>query len=1537
MKRLLLHIIILCCTLCPCLSLSAQDLTDPDVADKTKPIYQEDSPTGKNYLKNRKALVGRHCVVNKLINVVGVGSWIEDLNNLTDEDLNNVATFPKIVSVGVTANPIVSVRDMSAYYLSGTEAGFCIVASSGNSVLSLDVIKALSISLYRDGEFQETISVKEGQSASGVGLSLITIPGSDDACVNLTVKSNKTFDEICLVDAGGVNLSVGDVVKIKYAFVGRVNETPLTNNGMTAFGKETGREGAYLKTAKGWNPVLLGIPFPLLDSEIEKLTNDDLGDYAALTPILTVGYQGGVKLVASPSGGDQDRSELFKAGSEMGFKYMNGSALNLSVGSWIRILLFDKDGNTVQEETVSAGVVNLGIASGGQGTSSIISKVDFSGAEIRFHTVLSVDVGAMGVYYGFVREKPDVAHHCDINPTVDTNICKEQSSFQLESNPELSVTWTLKECPEGSKVAVTPGGYVTNMDLEGKYIFRATAEDGCWEEVTLTHGGFEGGGSICGEPLVNIDSAVKGPYELSDEIYGSSGSLISITELTNPENILNANYDDCAEYVSGLSVANDLRIIGVKKTDGLIYDGGASDARKTKVGFVVELTSEGLNVSALEFFQIRLYNKEKEVYRRVIDETDVVSVGLAGSNRNQKVRFSIEVEPNDKDGNPIRFDEMMLWKSGVLNLTVSLLKIYYPFIEDPTENCSDPLGCGTNVLSADSTGTTINSNATQMIGTIAVAAVDDNLSFLVDNSLDTYMAIVSSVGVGTGSVIAVKMGRTLDYRHQLGLVVDNKTYVAGVQVGGWLTLATYYKGVPTGDEFTDWGVVGVNVIGYGDKNFLLMQPKQMYDEVRLTIAGTVSALDIQKFYGFFLRGDIDNDGTPDCQDPESCFTDIENIKVNDICAGEELVISGTGTGGTDYIIALPEQDIVEKFQTNPDGTFTKKYVLSHTGRYTMFFLDAGGNLLNTFTYIVHPNVTTWKTSPVNADWNEWANWTNGSPYCCTDVVIPSGAKLYPSLDGTVSEDNADEYCCKDIHFEPHAAVEVAPRLNYAKAWVEMELKPNRYYMLSAPLKNMYTGDMFVPAAMKGVQTGDYFTPLTADNTPQNRFNPRIYQRLWAHAAKGRLMDGSEVPIAIATTKWSKNFNHLAYNYPSGYGFSLWVDNGNLPDTQKFRFRFPKEHVEYNYYSDYDEAQLEVKETNLARDYAGRFTYEEVKDGNVTMEYKEKTRTVYTGIFPLTVHLEAEQPTTHFLAGNPFMGHINVTEFLNENKDKGIVAIKVYDGNTLNTGALADGELLSSSTDLVEIAPMQSFFVQVEGEKTGLSVTYTENMLRSVAVNSLQAALPEDARTQAALKIGVESGAQSAGTLLLEGAPDEWERIETLVDNEVKPTLAVFTLSEDRACDVLYAQDCERIPLGIYLAKADTVTFRFEASSSFWSENYVLRDNETGVSYPLEEEVSCYLQGTNINRFELIAANGNTDAPTEENVYVSVYGNRAIVKSFENNLAAVSVYDLSGMQNYSCSLSGVNEAEVPLRKGVHIIRVTLTDCSTRSFKVVSYPL
>ena len=1417
----------------PCLA-AAQKIGSEEAPEK--PVWSQNPNDSLKYgdryraLENRRALVGPGSTVNNIVNVVGVGSWVQDLNNLTDEDLNNYTEFPKIVNVEAGADIVTSVRDMNNHYAEGMTAGFCMVASSGTSILSLDVIQALRIQFFLEGKDVGTVTVTEGQEGAGVILSLISIPGSDDACINVTAPAPAEFDEIALIDAG-VNLTVADRMQIKYAFVGDAKEILLTYDGVDSMNEGlTGEDkGYFLETAKGWNPVLLGIPFPLLPENIEALTNSDTTDYAPLTPIIAAGYQGSVKLCAAHH---ESNEEVFKAGDEVGFRWINGAALDLDVGAWIRILLFDRNGNVVQEETVSGDVVGLGVASGGNGMSSVVAERDFSGAEIRFHTVLSVSVGAMGIYYGFVREQPEIPHHCDINPTVSTNVCDAQNSFQLESNPDLSVTWSLVDAPEGSKVSVTSGGYVTNMDSTGFYLFEARAADGCTEKVYLNKG--DGLGTdeseLCGIPVVNppLEEGEEGGdlYALSGPIYDSSGALISISGLKNEQYILDNGLDSAATYTGGLGLAYDLMVTGVKTTNGsLIFDGSETDAVARRVGFVVEFETTGLSLSALNFFQIRCYKSGEEVYRNVVTETNVVSLGLAGSNKVQKVRFCIDV-PTQKDGKPIQFDEFQLWKSGVLDLTVSTLRIYYPFMEDATSECGGVMSCVTETISVydpntdSGTSASINGNETQVAGAVSVATVLSNLSYL-----------------------------------------------------------------------------------------------------------------------------IDNDGIPDCQDPKSCFSDVTGLTIDPLCVGDYMKLSGTGMSGTKYTLRMPEQGIDTTFTTaQKGGGFSLTFQLNTPGRYDMLFYDGSGNLVTTSQYSVHPLQTTWKTQPVSTDWNEWTNWTNGSPYCCTDVIIPTGATAYPLLSQTVEEGNADEYCCDDIHFEPGAAVDMTPRLNYVKAWAEMELAPNRYYLLSAPLKHTYTGDMFIP---ENPTLPPYFEEVTADNTPQNRFNPRIYQRLWATTAKGRLRDGLETDlgievdfsdgIAVGLSLWSRNFNHLAYGYPMGNGFSLWVDNGELPASQTFRFRFPKEHTSYNYYEDFDGAELDKKEEDLERgegDDNKRFVYEGVKEGaeNVGWTYERRTtaegatsqqsRTVYAGELPLTVTLTSEEETENFLTGNPFMSRIYLKGFFKDNSD--VTAVRVYDGEkyvTVNKDAL-------STADVEYIEPMQSFFVTLGAEASSATVTFDEASLNPEA----QEEGSSGAETQAAaLRVTADNGAVRAAALLVDG---ETTPVATLFDDEVPPVQSVFSLSDDEAFDIRNMGEDGCTSLGIYQPeKGDSLTLSFAVEHGLALADYRLLDRATGTLWALDAPVVLRGIGTSVNRYAVVPADYEPEPVAAGEVYVELQGTVATAYSLGAGIAQLSVFTTDGRRTSLTDGRGGQQASVSLSRGLHILQVRLSDGTSHVFKLL----
>lgn len=1578
MKRITAYLTMIFALAC-CVQVQAQDEEPGKPLVEGKEVWsqtREGDIDGTVYKKfdNRKAMAGKGYTVNKLIQVVSVGSWINDLNNLTDEDLDNYTTFPRIVGAGVTANPIVSVRSTEHYFDAGTEAGFCIVASSGDNVLALNVIQAMSIGIYRDGELLETKAVETGQNASGIGLSLIKIPGSEDACAYLTVAPGYVFDEICLTYAGGVNLEVGGSVRIKYAFAGEPKEMKLIEDN---FNESNG----YELEAKGWNPVLVGIPFPFLPSGKEELVDNDSDndweEFASLTPLVAIGYQGGARLIVKPK--DDSEGEVFKAGDEVGFKYIIANAVNLNIGTTATICLFNKKGDKIDEQTISSGVLGLSVGNGGYNIASIVANQDFSGAELRFYTGIAVNLGTMGVCYGFVREKPDVNHNCQINPTVSTNVCEEQTSYQLAANPNLSVEWTLESKPSEANVQVTSSGRVTNMDVPGKYVFRATClscpnTPQCYEDITLNVGealGEMDPEQVGGKPLINTKGETP-KYDVSDKIHGTSGSLVSISEYKDQQNIVDPETDNYATYTGGLSIASNLCIAGVKSADGsLLFDGTGKKGQKFKAGFVVEYNTTGLDLSALQYFQIRCYKGREKVCEGVITQSNTVSVGLAGQDKVQKVRFCAIFDAV-QDGKAIQFDEIMLWNSGVLNLNLSTTNIYYAFIQENYDEASDidnPLACETIAVSPERTNASINGNESQMASGVAVAGVIDNLSYFIDDDIDTPMKVVNTVTVGGGNIIAVNMGRTLDFRHQLCIVVDNNTYLAGIKAGNWLKVTTYLQGVPTGDEFTSWNVLGVNAIGYGDKSIMVMQPKSSYDEVRVEIAGVAGVLDFQNFYGMFLRGDIDNDGIPDCMDTESCSTDIKGIEATDVCEGDMITISGEGMTNTEYTILLPDQGIDKTFTTENDGSFSHTFQLNRAGRYTMTFLDGSGTTISSAPYTVHPLVTTWRTDAASTDWNEWNNWTDGSPYCCTDAVIPQGATRYPVLDGTVTE--GDEYCVQGIHFEPGAAVDRVYKLNYDSAWVEMELEPNRYYMLAAPLKHTYTGDMFIPAA--GTAMPAYFTKLTEINLPENRFDPRIYQRLWAQAAPYRGLEGSGKVTEVSEARWTRNFNALAFDYSSsangekkGYSnaFSLWVDNGNLPETQKFRFRFPKEHGTYNYYEDFPEPTItDISETldrgenanNGAKTEIYRFVYEGESEANKTFKYERlkpgenaeepasttDTRTVYLGSAEYKAKLDLAHAIStgesegYFAAANPFMSRIDVAKFLVANE--GVISeVKFYDGNTISSATLADGGLVSTQAGAETVQPMQGFFVKAtDTDATELEVTFSGDMMSPNVAET--AAETEDETAQEAeaadmLRMTVRRGETEASAIVTTSA---YAEAKTLIDNEVSPKVAVFTVADGTAYDIHPSDGRAYIPVGILTSAADTLTFSFETAGNADLADYELYDNVTGTAYPLDNELTFSNMGTSVGRFALRdrRASSSLEDGMAASIYVAVQDGRAIIRSSQPDIMKVEVYTAGGVKTGGLTSKGTVEAAVNIDKGVNIVRVTLESGEVKTFKVM----
>ena len=274
-----------------------------------------------------------------------------------------------------------------------------------------------------------------------------------------------------------------------------------------------------------------------------------------------------------------------------------------------------------------------------------------------------------------------------------------------------------------------------------------------------------------------------------------------------------------------------------------------------------------------------------------------------------------------------------------------------------------------------------------------------------------------------------------------------------------------------------------------------------------------------------------------------------------------------------------------------------------------------------------------KKNANSTDWNDSNNWTEGAPWTCTDVLIPSGCTRYPVLE------SGKDYYCNRIQFEPGAEVINTHYLNYEQAWVNVSLKSGEYNMFSAPLKETYTGDMFISDVQSNEITGYEYCWLdyTESTYSAKRFEPKVYQRLWnASVQNAQNDDGGYVAVNPEDNFWTAPFNLVSQEYKAGQGVLVRPDTEGTTGSS-YTFRFPKRHAKYEYfnYAETGAGSPTGRWETISRNSAdvGRFIYE------------DDLRRVS---FPYHVTLENKRPTTMFLAGNPFMAHINVSKFLAAN-------------------------------------------------------------------------------------------------------------------------------------------------------------------------------------------------------------------------------------------------------------------------------------------------
>ena len=857
-----------------------------------KKVWQDSNPNTENYFKNRRALVGPGCMINSLFDGVKVLSGTKDLKNLCNDDLDDYATIPAFVDATVGASPIISVKDNQHYYAGGTEAGFVICAASDASILTLDLANFYKIQFLKDGKaVGELQKISTGNSVTGLGLSLLTIPGSGQVNKLYTAKAPGNFDEIKLVQCG-VDAKVLSAINIKYAFVGKAREYTITNNkenGISKYAEEQGRT-TFTLDAQGLKPThTFG---DLLN--YDNLIDEDLKNSFTVSAVLKVGSSLPVTVVAKPS----DGKEAFPAGTEVGFKYNSTTVLDLAVGDGATLVLFDKDNKEIDSYPISGKVLGLNVIKASKDGEVVLrAPKDFSAVKLVFPGVLDLKLGADKVNYAFVRMAPDAAsHHCQINITSSRDVPGSVNQFQLQHNKDVDVKWTVQSYPEGAAdvEVVATTGLVSNLSLPGKYVFRATAADGCYEETTLnyapTYVAEEHGVDI----LVNKEGETP-KYVLSDKF---GGGLLQISEgMKNRSAILTTSLNDFAYRRPSVSLAANTGLVGIKTADGSNFaDGLNGNARafngKMKVGFVVSVKATGLDADVLNLYNIKLYNQGKEVTGDVATHWDAISAGLIGKEETRKMCLNVEVPAG------CVFDEIVLYKTGVLSADLSQLNVYYAYVADAdADNATINPVYGAQVVSTNNTNASIDFANTKMFQVANIGNGYNELSNLIDESLDTYLTLPLGVNLG-GSTISVNMGKVVDKGQQLVMVTQNLALGLGASLGEGLKLTTYLDGEKQ-EELTNWKVLGADVIGSKGDSYAVLNPTKSFNQVRITPVKVLSALENLQIKGFALRTDMNDDGTINGSDNLLVLDEDKTLDVKKSYTNATMLLHRTFTKNAD--------------------------------------------------------------------------------------------------------------------------------------------------------------------------------------------------------------------------------------------------------------------------------------------------------------------------------------------------------------------------------------------------------------------------------------------------------------------------------------------------------------------------------------------------------------------------------------------------------------------------------------------------------------
>lgn len=650
-----------------------------------------------------------------------------------------------------------------------------------------------------------------------------------------------------------------------------------------------------------------------------------------------------------------------------------------------------------------------------------------------------------------------------------------------------------------------------------------------------------------------------------------------------------------------------------------------------------------------------------------------------------------------------------------------------------------------------------------------------------------------------------------------------------------------------------------------------------------------------------------------------------------------------------------------------------------------------------------PEYATWNSSPRTAstNWNDDNNWLRSTKaeifkdsytdYNTTTAFMPmkftkvtvanqnDKGKVYPNLDeisyrsngiasstkmksfaydfvakwsdtadgsdngnGTFSCETWAGNFCDQIYFKPEAELLYANYLTYNKAYVEKELTPNTWSIMSSPLQQTYAGDLYVPKN-NGQEKSEAFKPMTYDENVNDRSAYPVYQRSWdgnAQEVMGNVTnysanhDGTvdvttDNELSINSGYWSHVYNKVDEQYTKGQAFAVKAGDKYTAGAQGANatavIRLPKADTQFSYYDSESQKPVNVTVNRDANSY--RMLQGDVA-GDKTMAMTQ----------PLKENLHRDN--RYHLVGNPYTSSLSMYRFLKANTAFEN-SIWTLDNGVMKTHSVPVDLDYDKKTDVI-VNPTQAFFVKVkEGETAPANVTFNATMLINKDVTPGEKALIIRP-TVTLTTVNGERSSQSELIVNDEASRDyvEGEDVEMLGEGNIAEIAQVYSVAGSQAVALNASDDINWMPVGVVAPKSKDIDVNISLNSKMLikmnneGSQLFLFDATTKTFSEIKDGMTVKMMANDHGRYYITnqSSLNTTDINTID--CFSPTENTIVVATLKGDMKRVVVYDISGAlvtSNHSVN-GGRCQLNVP-KAGIYVVKATTMEDRTETFKIV----